>query len=530
MAEIIDNLKRIEKRITSQNRRAVVQISIELNIQESSELKVQLSRMLRRNIIIIIAQPINFGVEDECECCWLPSELNGLIFVGSIDQTSNISLYLEKECADIYAPGENIRTTLAFTDSFIDIQGTSAAAAHVTGVVASLLSLSFPPFVQSSSGVYDYLFRIGTKLYDDSKEVSRLILYNGGTFDLKQINETQMSDAYIHKIKAHMQNRQSKQPKNILLNRVKNPHYFSELEQPIHLSGNQDTTTSISLGSNEDALLHSTLKSSTSPVNRPTRKRKSLENRKIPCSNKTKTRIMSNSSQDYVNQCLQLQKQNLLSMNDESIHDYEKRVKSLDKKSPDFCSIKAMQIVLNEFFIEKQGNKEMMDELNVHSQHQKSERIRCKKRVTSKQECDRQRNVERKEKKEDIIAKWTQLHKLGLNDRNIPSTRREIVPFNNEEFWLVDGLTTENEDRPPSSVANNEENSDLDSELFNVFDKEIINEESELKSNFPFEFMACFDEEDIGITNYGNEDFKDYDIRAYDTEEMDALIADYMLD
>eukprot|EP01130_Rhizamoeba_saxonica_P010180 TRINITY_DN4170_c0_g3_i2.p1 TRINITY_DN4170_c0_g3~~TRINITY_DN4170_c0_g3_i2.p1 ORF type:complete len:837 (-),score=175.66 TRINITY_DN4170_c0_g3_i2:37-2547(-) len=100
-----------------------------------------------KKLISLGAIPVAAAGNDHIDACYkIPARFTSIITVGALDysQTGTASFTNYGECVDIYAPGSFIKSsvtglTTPCTDCYDYYYGTSMAAPHVSGYIASLL-------------------------------------------------------------------------------------------------------------------------------------------------------------------------------------------------------------------------------------------------------------------------------------------------------------------------------------------------------------------------------------------------------
>lgn len=102
--------------------------------------------------ITVVSSAGNDGI-DACNCS--PSRSESSITVGAIDENDAVAWFSNYgRCVDIYAPGVRIQS-VSNGEGLSILTGTSMAAPHVTGVVATLLSMQ--PLLGSEYSSSDYM-------------------------------------------------------------------------------------------------------------------------------------------------------------------------------------------------------------------------------------------------------------------------------------------------------------------------------------------------------------------------------------
>lgn len=110
------------------NKMDVINMSFGID-RDSATLKKAIKKAYENNIILVASAGNN------CEQVQYPAKYKEVISVGSVNKKLKKSNFSSKKNPDVYAPGEGAKT-LGYLGSYEDVDGSSMAAAHVSGVAA----------------------------------------------------------------------------------------------------------------------------------------------------------------------------------------------------------------------------------------------------------------------------------------------------------------------------------------------------------------------------------------------------------
>jgi hypothetical protein len=122
---------------------------------------------------IVTAAAGNFSSD---ACNYSPASADGVIAVGSIDQSNNRSSFSNwGACVDIFAPGSKIISASPFNySSYASKSGTSQASPFVAGAIATYLSSGVANSKSSAEGILYSYAQVGAVL-DSKYQTSRIV-------------------------------------------------------------------------------------------------------------------------------------------------------------------------------------------------------------------------------------------------------------------------------------------------------------------------------------------------------------------
>lgn len=162
-----------------ENKVDVINMSFGVN-KDSEALRNAIKRAYENNIVLIASAGNN------CSTVQYPAKYEEVISVGSVDPKLEKSSFSSLEEPDVYAPGEGAKT-LGYLGSYEEVDGSSIAAAHVSGVAAALKGV----FKNTSNkDIYDAIINNGVKVDENVGCVNLINALSGIRHDSQTNNVT----------------------------------------------------------------------------------------------------------------------------------------------------------------------------------------------------------------------------------------------------------------------------------------------------------------------------------------------------
>lgn len=138
-------------------------VNMSFGMDSSSRLLQEVVTKAYQKGILMVAAAGN-----DTDAIQYPAAYPEVLSVGSVDETLKASDFSDNKGVDLVAPGENAQT-IGFVGSYTKMEGTSIAAAHVTGVAAAVKSARRAVSVEKLKNA---LLASGVQLADGSKLVN----------------------------------------------------------------------------------------------------------------------------------------------------------------------------------------------------------------------------------------------------------------------------------------------------------------------------------------------------------------------